>query len=123
MTLYRQIVMDGRSHPSDPPCMWMEYSVGRWEGDTLVVDTTGFNDRWSIPPGRRPQSDGLHIIQRFRRPDFGHLSIDFTIDDPKVYAKPWTVKTELHLTPDTELLEYICNENERDLKHMVGSDK
>lgn len=123
LTTYRQIFMDGRPHPIDPNPAWMGYSVGRWEGDTLVVDTTGFNDRWSIVPGRRPHSDGLHIVERFRRPNFGHLSIEFTIDDPKVYAKPWTVKTELHLTPDTELLEYICNENERDLKHMVGSDK
>lgn len=123
LTLYRQIFMDGRPHPTEPNPAWMGYSVGRWEGDTLVVDTTGFNDRWSILPGRRPHSDALRIVQRFRRRDFGHLSIEFTIHDPKVYAKPWTIREELHLTPDTELLEYICNENERDLKHMVGSEK
>ena len=123
LTTYRQIFMDGRPHPADPNPTWMGYSVGRWDGDTLVVDTTGFNDQWSIVPRQRPHSDELHIIERFRRPDFGHLTIEFTIDDPKVYAKPWTVRTDLHLTPDTELLEYICNENEKSLQHMVGSEK
>ena len=122
-TNYRQIFTDGRELPKDPNPTWTGYSVGKWDGDTLVVDTTGFNDAESILPNRRPHSDALHIIERFRRPDFGHLQIEYTIDDAKIYTKPWTIKQNHHLTPDTELLEYFCNENERDLKHMVGVDR
>ncbi len=117
---YRQIFTDGRELPKDPNPTWSGYSVGKWDGDTLVVDTTGFNDADSILPGRRPHGDALHIIERFWRRDFGHLEIQFTIDDPRVYAKPWSFKGDAHLVPDTELLEYVCNENEKDLKHMVG---
>jgi hypothetical protein len=117
---YRQIFMDGRELPKDPNPTWSGYSVGKWDGDTLVVDTTGFNDADSILPGRRPHGDALHIVERFWRRDFGHLEIQFTIDDPRVYAKPWSFKGDAHLVPDTELLEFICAENEKDLKHMVG---
>jgi hypothetical protein len=117
-TTYRQIFTDGRELPKDPNPTWTGYSVGKWDGDTLVVDTTGFNDAESILPERRPHSDALHIVERFRRRDFGNLEIQFTIDDPKIYAKPWNFKAEYHLLPDTELLEYICNENEKDLKHL-----
>jgi hypothetical protein len=122
LTLYRQIFVDGRPLPQDPNPTWLGYSVGKWDGDTLVVETSGFNDRVPVPGGR-PHSDALHMRERFRRLDFGHLEIQYTIDDPKVYAKPWTIKQSLHLTPDTELLEYVCNENEKDLRHMVGSNK
>jgi hypothetical protein len=118
-TTYRQIFVDGRGLPKDPNPTWSGYSVGRWDGDTLVVDTTGFNDAETIVPGPRPHSDALHMIERFRRQDFGHLEIQLTIDDPKVYAKPWTITHNLHLNPDTELLEHICNENEKDLRHIV----
>jgi len=121
-TTFRQIFLDGRPLPSDPNPAWRGYSVGKWDGDTLVVDTSGFNERAGLPRGG-PHSEALHIIERFRRWDFGHLEIQYTIRDPKVYTKPWTVTQHLHLTPDTELLEYICNENEKDLKHMVGADK
>ena len=120
-TTYRQIFMDGRELPKDPNPTWMGYSVGKWDGDTLVVDTTGFNGRVPLSGGRLPHSDALHIIERFRRRDFGHLEVQFTIEDPKIYAKPWTIKQEHYLLPNTELLEYICNENEKDLKHMVGA--
>ena len=119
-TSYRQIFTDGRELPKDPNPTWSGYSVGKWDGDTLVVDTTGFNDADSILPGRRPHGDALHIIERFWRRDFGHLEIQFTIDDPRVYAKPWSFKGDAHLIPDTELLEYICNENEKDLKAHGG---
>jgi hypothetical protein len=119
-TTYRQIFMDGRELPKDPNPTWWGYSVGKWDGDTLVVDTTGFNDSVPLTGAGHPHSDALHIIQRFRRKDFGHLEVQFTIDDPKVYAKPWSFKEEHRLTPDTELLEYICNENEKDLKHIMG---
>jgi len=122
-TTYRQIFVDGRELPKDPNPTWSGYSVGKWEGDTLVVDTSGFNDDEWILPGRRPHSNALHIIERFRRRDFGHLEIQFTVDDPKVYTKPWTIKQAHHLIPDTELLEYVCNENEKDLKHMTGVGK
>jgi hypothetical protein len=118
-TTYRQIFVDGRGLPKDPNPTWSGYSVGRWDGDTLVVDTTGFNDAETIVPGPRPHSDALHMIERFRRQDFGHLEIQLTIDDPKVYAKPWTITHNLRLNPDTELLEHICNENEKDLRHIV----
>jgi hypothetical protein len=107
----------------DPNPTWMGYSIGKWDGDTLLVDTTGFNDSETILPGGRPHTDALHLIERFRRRDFGHLEIQFTIEDPEVYAKPWRFKVDQHLLPDTELVEYICNENERDLKHMVGTDR
>jgi hypothetical protein len=119
-TLYRQIFVDGRPLPNDPNPAWLGYSVGKWDGDTFVVETSGFNDRVPVPGGR-PHSDALHITEHFRRRNFGHLQIEYTIDDPKIYAKRWTVKQNLHLTPDTELLEYICNENEKDVKHMVGA--
>jgi len=119
-TTFRQIFMDGRPLPVDPNPAFRGYSVGKWDGDTLVVDTTGFNDAEEILPGRRPHSEALHIIERFHRRDFGHLEIRFTIDDPTIYKRPWGFTVENHLVPDTELLEYICNENEKDLKHMVG---
>jgi len=120
-TTYRQIFTDGRPLPTDPNPAWRGYSIGKWDGDTLVVDTSGFNDQAPVPRGLH--SEAFHIIERFRRPDFGHLEIQYTVDDPKVYAKPWTIKQHHHLTPDTELLEYFCNENEKDLNHMVGVDK
>ncbi len=122
-TTYRQIFTDGRALPHDPNPAWRGYSVGKWDGDTLVVDTTGFNDQSSILPGGLPHSESLHIIERFRRYDFGHLEIQFTIDDSNTYVKPWSIKEKLHLTPDTELLEYFCNENEKDLRHIVSVDK
>jgi hypothetical protein len=121
-TTFRQIFVDGRPLPTDPNPAWRGYSVGRWDGDTLVVDTSGFNERATIPGGG-PHSEALHIIERFRRRDFGHLDIQYTIDDPKIYVKPWTISQHVHLTPDTELLEYFCNENEKDLKHMVGTTR
>jgi hypothetical protein len=119
---FRQIFLDGHELPKDPNPTWWGYSVGKWDGDTLVVDTSGFNGDGFILPGH-PHSDVLHMIERYRRRDFGHLESQFTIDDPKVYAKPWTIKENSHLVPDTELLEYVCIENEKDLKHIVGVDK
>jgi hypothetical protein len=117
---FRQIFTDGRSLPPDPNPSWMGYSVGHWEGETLVVDTAGFNDKSWIDTGGRPHSEALHVTERYRRRDFGHLEIQITIDDPKAYTKPWTVTEVLHLLPDTELLEYVCNENNKDLPHLVG---
>jgi hypothetical protein len=97
------------------------YSVGRWEGDALVIDTTGFNGKkWLDNTAGHPSTEALHVTERFRRRDFGHLDLQFIIDDPKAYTKPWSVNLPLLLFADTELLEYVCNENEKDLKHMVG---
>ena len=119
--MFRQIFLDGRPLPKDPQPTWMGYSVGRWEGDTLVVDTTGFHDKpWLDGDKGHPQSDALRVTERFRRIDFGRLEIQVTIDDPKAYTKPFTVKQGMHLLPDTELLENICNENKRDAQHLVG---
>ena len=116
---FRQIFTDGRSLPKDREPAWFGYSVGKWEGDTLVVDTVGLNEKTWLDDGGHPHSDALHVIERFRRPDFGHMEVELTIDDPKAYARPWTVKLPWALVPDTDLLDWVC-ENEKDLPHMVG---
>lgn len=119
-TTFRQIFTDGRELPKDPSPTWMGYSVGRWDKDTLVVDSIGFNGKAWLSFMGNPTTDALHVVERMRRRDFGHMDIQITIDDPKAYTKPWT--TELHpvLIPDTELLEMVCNENEKDVPHLVG---
>jgi hypothetical protein len=119
--LYRQIFMDGRELPKDPNPAWLGYSVGHWDGDTLVVESTGFNDKTWLDQMGYPHSDALHVTERFHRKDVGHMDLSITIDDPKMYTKPWTIVEDPHLLPDTELLEFICNENNVDLPHM--SDK
>ena len=117
---FRQIFTDGRPLPKDPQPSWLGYSIGKWEGDTLVVETIGFNDRnWLDGDKGHPLSDALHVTERFRRTDFGHLEIQVTLDDPKAFTKLWTIKQSLNLLPDTELLENVC-ENERDTEHLVG---
>lgn len=117
---YRQIFMDGHKLPKDPNPTWMGYSVGHWEDDTLVVDTTGFNNEGWLDNGGHPNTEALHVTERFHRRDFGHIDLRVTIDDPKAYTKPWTVKAELTLLPEDELIEYVCSENEKDLHHLVG---
>jgi hypothetical protein len=118
--LWRQIFMDGREVARDVNPSWMGYSVGKWEGDTLVVDSKGFNGKAWLDQLGRPSTDALHVIERFRRKDFGHMDLQITIDDPKAYTKPWMVTQTVHLLPDTELLEFICNENNRDVEHLPG---
>ena len=118
--LYRQIFTDGRELPKDPNPSWLGYSVGKWQGDTLVVDSTGFNDKTWLDSMGYPHSDALHVTERFHRKDVGHMELQITIDDPKMYTKPWTITEDPHLLPDTELLEFICNENNRDLPHMIS---
>ena len=117
---WRQIFLDGRQLPKDPQPTWMGYSVGRWDGDTLVVDTTGFNDKGWLDNAGRPATDALHVTERFTRKDVGHLDVEITINDPKAYTRPWKVTEPFRLLPDTELLEYVCNENNKDLEHLVG---
>lgn len=116
---YRQIFTDGRDLPKDPNPSWFGYSVGRWEQDTLVVRSIGFNDRTWLDQVGHPHSEALQITERFRRRDLGHMDVDVTIDDPKMYSKPWTVKLPFELFPDAELIEYLC-ENEKDAGHVVG---
>ena len=117
---YRQIFLDGRKLPVDPNPSFMGYSVGRWEGDTLIVESIGFNDRSWLDFGGHPHSEALRITERFRRPDVGHLELEETFEDATIYARPWTIKVRVDLVTDTELLEYVCNENEKDYEHLVG---
>jgi hypothetical protein len=118
--LWRQIFMDGRERAKDLNPTWMGYSLGKWEGDTLVVDTVGFNGKAWLDQLGKPSTEALHVIERFHRKDFGHMDLTITIDDPKAYTKPWTVVEPVHLLPNTELLEFICNENNRDVPHLPG---
>ena len=114
---YRQILLDGRPLPKSTQPAYMGYSIGKWEGDTLVVDTTGFNDQGWIDNKGRPQTESTH--ERFRRRDFGHMNLQLVVDDPAAYTKPWGGSLVLNYVPDEELIEFIC-ENEKDLPHMVG---
>lgn len=118
--VFREVFTDGRPLPKDPQPSWKGYSVGKWEGDTFVVDTVGFNDRgWLDTEKGRPQTEALHVTERFRRPSFGALELAITIDDPKAYTKPWTSKFTVRLQADTELLETVC-ENQRGLEHLFA---
>ena len=119
-TTYRQIHTDGRALPKDPNPTWLGYSVGKWEGDTLVVDSLGFNDKTWLDNAAHVHSEALRVTERFHRRDFGHIDIQITIDDPKTYLRPWTVTEELHLVPDSELIEFVCVENNKDVGHLVG---
>jgi hypothetical protein len=107
----RQIYTDGRGHNEDLPPTWMGDSIGRWEGDTLVVDTTGFNDKTSIDRLGHPHSDAMHLVERIRRVDHDTLQDDLTVDDPKAYAKPWTGQQIFQLKPGWEITEYVCEDN------------
>ena len=115
---WRQIFLDGRELSADFIPTWFGYSTGKWDGDTLVVDTKGFNGRTWLDQSGKPATDALHVVERFRRKDFGHMDIQITIDDPKAYTKPWTVTEHAHLLSDTDLLEFICNENNVDVGHL-----
>lgn len=117
---YRQIFLDGRRIPADPNPNWMGYSVGHWDGDTLVVESAGFNDRTWLDFAGHAHTEALRMTERYRRRDFGHLDLQVTLDDPKAYAKPWTVSAGGSLAADTELLEYVCSENEKDQRHLIG---
>jgi hypothetical protein len=118
---YRQIFMDGRPHPSDPNPTWYGHSIGRWDGDTLVIDTVGFNDRFWFDFRGHPHTERLHTIERYTRKDFGTLVNEITIDDPGAYARPFTVTFSANLMPGGEIIEYICNENEKSVRHLQGS--
>ena len=117
---YRQIFMDGRTHPVDPDPTWYGHSIGRYEGDTLVIDTIGFNDRFWFDFRGHPHTEKLHTIERWTRKSLGTLVNETTIDDPGAYTKPFTVTFTATLRPKEELMEYICQENEQDAKHTKG---
>jgi hypothetical protein len=115
----RIIFTDGRELPRDPNPTWFGYSVGHWEGERLVVETTGFSDQGWLDTGGHPQTAALRITERFQRRDFGHMDFEMTIDDPKTFTRPFTLKFDKTLAADTELLESVC-ENERIAPHLVG---
>src|ERR1051326_1189412 len=116
--MYRQIFIDGRPLPEDPSPGWNGYSTARWDRDTLVVQTAGFRDGLWIDMGGSPLSDSATLTERIRRPNYGTLEVEVTIDDPKVYTRPWTVKLTENLEPDTELIDEICLENEKSYDRM-----
>ncbi len=117
-TTYRQIYADGRPLPADPNPSWNGYSSGKWEGDTLVVHTTGFRDHMWLDGAGNPMTDAARITERFQRPNFGNLEIEITVDDPKAYTKPWTVKIAQTIDLDTDLLDYVCADDEKDIPHL-----
>jgi hypothetical protein len=117
----RQIYLDGRRHAEDPNTSFLGHSIGHWEGDTLVVDTVGLNEAGWIGFGSFPQTEKLHIVERFHRTDLGHLEREVTFDDPTTFKKPWTIWRVSQLAPKTlEVLEYVCAENNKDVQHYVG---
>jgi len=115
---FRQIYTDGRKPPADPQSLWYGYSTGQWDHDTLVVESTGFNDKSWLDAFGHPHSDALHLTERYQRRDFGHLDVEVTVDDPKIYTKPFTIKYTERLVPDSDILEYVCEENEKDQQHL-----
>ena len=117
---YRQIFLDGRPLETAPNPSWMGYSVGHWDGDTLVVESFGFNDRTWLDHDGHPHTEALRMTERYRRRDFGNLDLDVTLSDPGAYSKPWTVAVRAELAPDTELIEWVCNEKGNALEHWVG---
>jgi hypothetical protein len=117
---YRQIFMDGRKHPDDPDPTWYGNSIGSWDGDTLVVDTIGYNDKFWFDFAGHPHSEKLHTIERYTRTDAATLSIATTIDDPVDYTKPFTITFTARAQPNGELTEYICQENQQDAQHLQG---
>jgi hypothetical protein len=116
---HRQIYTDGRKLPVDPQPAWLGYSVAHWEGETLVVDSAGFTVMSGLDLMGHPHSEDLHIQERFHRRDFGHLDLGITIDDPKMYTGPFSIKVTEVLIPDSDILESVCNENEKDRAHLL----
>jgi hypothetical protein len=121
----RQIFTDGRPLPdnNDADPWWYGYSIGKWEGDTLVVQTTGFKDMGWIDEEGTPITNAARLTERFRRLNYGTLEIEITVDDPKTFTRPWSFKLDQRLMPDTELIEFVCLENNTSLKHLVGQNR
>lgn len=118
--LRRQVFTDGRQFPAtfEFPA-YLGYSIGRWEGDTFVIESRGFNDRTPLDAMGHPRSENMHVTERFRRRDFGHLDTEMTFDDPQVYTRKFTVKVAYELVPDNDIFEMFCSQNEKDRPHMV----
>ncbi len=119
-TTFRQVFTDGRKVPKDPQPSWLGYSVGKWDGDSLVVDSNGFNDRGWLDARGHAHSEDLRLTERFHRLNFGEMEVRLTIDDPKTYTRPFTITLQQRLLPDTDLLESFCAENEKDATHVDG---
>ncbi|MEO8099053.1 MAG: hypothetical protein ABI811_15225 [Acidobacteriota bacterium] len=115
---YRQIFLDGRPLPVDPNPTWNGYSTGKWDGDTLVVETVGFKDDLWLDAAGNPLTNAAKMTERIRRTNYGNMEVEITIDDPSSYTAPWTVKVKQPLVLDSELLDYYCLENEKDYLHM-----
>ena len=116
--LWRQVHLDGRTLVDDPNPTWLGWSTGRWEGDTLVVETRGLNGKAWMDLAGTPGSDAMRVTERFHRTSLGKMDLEITIDDPKSFTRPWTAKESLRIVPNTEIMEFICLENEQDLKHI-----
>ena len=123
MHTYRQIFVDGSSHPKDLDPTWFGDSRGTWQGDTLVIDTVGFNDKFWFDGIGHPHTEKLHIVERYRRPDSAHLDYEVTIDDPGAYTRPFTMYGQSPLLQNTEIMEYFCSENNQDVAHVLGKGR
>ena len=118
--LPRQIFLDGRSHPSDPSPTWLGHSVGRWDEDTLVVDTVGLNDKTWLDMSGHPHTEKLHVVERYRRPDLGHMELELTVEDSGALKKPWIIKRAYILSQNDDVMEAVCTENEKDAQHVFA---
>jgi hypothetical protein len=119
---YRQILTDGRDLPKDPNPTWIGYSVGRWEGDTFVVSSAGFNDQTWLDYNGHPHTEALRVTERFRRKNFGEMEVQITFDDPKAYTRPWTVSLTARYMADTEIIEFVCGENEKSVQRFIVTE-
>jgi hypothetical protein len=117
---FRQIFVDGRKHPDDPDPTWYGHSIGHYDGDSLVVDTVGYNDKFWFDFAGHPHTEQLHTVERYKRTDLGTLVVETDIIDPGAYSKPFTISFTFGLRPKEELMEYICQENQVDAQHLVG---
>lgn len=117
---FRQIFTDGRPLPGDPQPSWYGYSTGKWEGDTLAVESAGFRDDLWMDMAGTPMTSGARVTERFRRPNFGRLEIEATVNDPKAFTRPWSMTIPMKLVLDTELIDEVCLENEKSVQHMKG---
>jgi hypothetical protein len=117
---FRQLFTDGRPLPRDPVPSWNGYSAGKWEGDTLVVETNGLRDDTWLDRKGSPMTDAATLTERFRRVNYGRVEVDVTVNDPKAYTRPWTVTLTQLIVLNTELLDYHCLDNEKDARHLIG---
>jgi hypothetical protein len=120
ITVFRQIFTDGRKLPADPQPSWLGYSVGKWVGDAFVAETVGLNDQGGLDVMGHPHSESARVTESFRRRDFGHMEVEITVDDAKTYTKPVSIRVNLRLLADTELIESFCTEDEKDLVHFLA---